>query len=56
MDTNLSMQLAYLVNQNTGMKLEKVIEQILESNLINTNDLFESENVKNVYIILLIFH
>ena len=48
MDTNLSRQFAFLVQQSTGVKLEKIIEQILESSFINTNDLFESENVKLV--------
>lgn len=46
MDTNISRQLGFLVQQNTGVKLEKVIEQILESNLYNTNDFLENENVK----------
>lgn len=50
MDTNLTRQLAFLVQQNTGVKLEKIIEQILESNVYNVNDLLENENVKSVRI------
>ena len=50
MDTNLASQLKYLVQSNTGLKLEKVIEQVLESNLYNTSDILENENVKNVII------
>jgi hypothetical protein len=48
MDTNLHQQISYLVNQNTGIKLEKIIEQILESNLIYIYDLFVNENVQSV--------
>lgn len=48
MDTNLTSQLRYLVQNNTGAKLEKVIEQILESNLINLQQFLELENVKSV--------
>lgn len=48
MDTNLTSQLLYLVQNNTGAKLEKIIEQILESNLINFRDFLELENIKSV--------
>jgi hypothetical protein len=48
MDTNLSKQLYFLVNENTGVKLEKVIEQIVESNLYNINELLEHKNVQAV--------
>jgi hypothetical protein len=48
MDTTLSRQLQFLVGQNTGVKLEKILEQVLESNLYNTNDILENENVKAV--------
>ena len=50
MDTNIAKQLHFLVLQNTGIKLEKIIEQILESSLYNTNDILENENVKAVFI------
>lgn len=48
MDTSLSRQLQFLVQENTGAKLEKVIEQILESNLYTTNDILEHKNVQSV--------
>ena len=50
MDTNIAKQLHFLVMQNTWLKLEKIIEQILESSLYNTNDILENENVKSVLI------
>ncbi len=49
MDTNLLSQLQYLVQNNTGPKLEKIIEQILESSLINTNEFLQNENIKSVF-------
>jgi hypothetical protein len=48
MDTNLTKQLNFLVNENIGTKLEKVIEQIIESGLYNVNDLFEHQNIQAV--------
>jgi hypothetical protein len=48
MDTNLSKQLHFLVAQNAGIKLEKVIEQILESNLFNTSEILSHPNVQAV--------
>jgi hypothetical protein len=48
MDTNIEKQLIYLVTQNTGLKLEKIIEQILESKLILKNDVFIHPNVQSV--------
>jgi hypothetical protein len=52
MDTNLAKQLSFLVNENTGPKLEKVIEQIIESNLYNVNDLLEHKNIQAVRFLL----
>jgi hypothetical protein len=48
MDTNIHKQLLFLVNQNSGIKLEKIIEQVIESSVININEFLESENVKKV--------
>jgi hypothetical protein len=48
MDTNLASQLKYLVQNNSGAKIEKIIEQILESDLININDFLQYENIKSV--------
>jgi hypothetical protein len=45
MDTSINKQLQFLVQEHTGVKLEKTIEQILESNLYNTKDLLDSKNV-----------
>jgi hypothetical protein len=50
MDTNLAKQLTFLVNENTGAKLEKVIEQILGSNLYNVNDLLAHKHIQEVRI------
>lgn len=49
MDTNLSKQLHFLVNDNTGVKLERVVEQILESNLYNIGDIVKHNNIASVY-------
>jgi hypothetical protein len=51
MDTNLASQLKYLVQNNTGVKIEKIIEQILESNLINLKEFLDFVNIKNVSLI-----
>ncbi len=48
MDTNVSRQLEFLVNENTGFRLEKIIEQILESDVYNINDILENNNIKAV--------
>jgi hypothetical protein len=61
MDTNIYKQLLFLVSQNTGIKLEKIIEQVLESNIYSMNEILENENVKNVnfynsYFSLVIFY
>jgi hypothetical protein len=50
MDTNLVKQFMFLINENTGAKLEKIIEQVIESEVININELFNNENVKKVSI------
>lgn len=50
MDTNIYKQLLFLVSQNTGIKLEKIIEQVLESNIYSMSEILENENVKNVCI------
>lgn len=48
MDTNIEKQLIYLVTQNTGVQLEKIIEQILESKLILINEILIHPNVQSV--------
>jgi hypothetical protein len=48
MDTNLVKQFMFLMNENKAGRLEKIIEQIIESDLININELFVSENVQEV--------
>jgi hypothetical protein len=48
MDTNLIKQFMFLMKENKGAKLEKIIEQIIESDLININELFVCENVQEV--------
>jgi hypothetical protein len=52
METNISKQLYFLVEENSGTKLEKVIEQILESNIYNVSDFLKHKNVKAVNIYL----
>jgi len=52
MDTNLYKQFESLVNENTGPKLEKIIEQILESKLYNTYNLLQHKNIQAVSIII----
>ena len=49
MDTNVTKQLIYLVHQNTGIKLEKVIEQILISSIYHTNEIFQHPNIQEVF-------
>lgn len=48
MDTSIAKQLQFLVNENTGAKLEKVIEQILESDIYSTSDLLSHPNMESV--------
>ncbi len=48
MDTNVSKQLIYLVQQNSGIKLEKVIEQILISDIYFTHEIFHHPNIQEV--------
>ncbi len=48
MDTNLTTQLFYLVQQNTGIKLEKIIEQILVSNIFQTKEIIQHPNIQEV--------
>jgi len=48
MDTNIEKQLIYLVTQNTGFQIEKIIEQILESKLILISDILIHPNVQSV--------
>lgn len=50
MDTTITKQFYCLIEQNTGSKLEKVIEQILESSIININHCFLHKNVQAVRI------
>jgi hypothetical protein len=52
MDTNLSQQFLFLAKENTGTKLEKVIEQILESNMYNVYELYTSPNVQAVKLLI----
>jgi len=51
MDTNLSKQFLFLINENTESKLEKVIEQILDSDVIDTNEYLSNKNIIEVIII-----
>lgn len=56
MDTTLARQLSFLVQENTGVKLEKIIEQVLESNMTNLSEILEHNNVKQVIkIVFIIF-
>jgi len=48
MDTTITKQFYCLIEQNTGTKLENIIEQILESNILNINHLFLHKNVQAV--------
>jgi|LauGreDrversion4_2_1035121.scaffolds.fasta_scaffold1889609_1 hypothetical protein len=48
MDTTITKQFYCLIEQNSGTKLEKIIEQILESNILNINHLFLHKNVQAV--------
>ena len=48
MDTSITKQFAFLIEQNSGAKLEKVIEQILESNVLNINEFCNHKNIQAV--------
>lgn len=48
MDTSLIKQFSFLIDKNSGAKLEKIIEQVLESNLLNINDLYLKINIHAV--------
>jgi hypothetical protein len=48
MDTNLVKQFMFLMNENCGPKLEKIIEQVIESEIVNVNELFCNENAQKV--------
>ena len=50
MDTNLSKQFSFLINENTESKLEKVIEQILASDIIDINEYLSYKNIIQVII------
>ena len=48
MDTTIAKQFHFLIELNTGTKLENVIEQILGSNILNINQLFIHHNIQAV--------
>lgn len=48
MDTSIAKQFTVLIDQNTGAKLEQIIEQIIESNIININEYFLHKNIQAV--------
>lgn len=48
MDTSLYREFYFLIDQNTGSKLEKIIEQVLDSNILNINNLFLHKNIQAV--------
>ena len=52
MDTNITKQFHVLIEQNTGNKLENILEQILESNVLNINQFFIHPNIQAVFSII----
>jgi len=48
METSLSQQLKFLINENKGIKLENVLEKVLESDIYFFNDILSHPNVLEV--------
>ena len=48
MATSSKDQFKYLISQNKGPSLEKVIEQILASDILNTAEFLEEKNIKDL--------
>jgi len=50
METSLSHQLKYLINENKGVKLENILEKVFESEIYFYNDMLYNPNIIEVNI------
>jgi hypothetical protein len=48
MNSSLSEQLKFLINENKGVKLENILEKVLESDIYFFNDILNHPNVLDV--------
>ncbi len=51
MESSVSKQLKFLINENKGVKLENILEKVLESDIYFFNDIINNPNVLEVCII-----